>query len=534
MEFINAGISFDSSGIQAGMKEAATAIVKGGEQIGNAAQGAATKSDFAFKSLAQAYRQTSKDAQFLAETQGINSKAFLDAAVQAGQYKNKLDDINLVIGALGADKPVLQATLNLAQGIAGGFAAAQGAVAMFGGKSKEVDEALKKVNGSLALLQGLTALTGLPDAWKGFATTLNTKVIPALTTTRGLMMTMGIGALVVVVGYLANAWMNAAEKQEKAIQAQKDLKENLKKSQDIIDDYTLTEKQKAIKKEKEDYDTLIRENAKRRQAVKTYYNQLGQEVIDYEAEAKTDRKKEYAERELIEKTHRQNLLDIETKFAPKKEKDEKIKKAKTDFEEIIPKKGLDLQLPTKMEESMKNSGLGGASDWFIQKTDAMRDSFSRFKEDIWLIGSEIKNAFKDLIGPAFEEFGTLVGQSLAGADADFAKAGLRFIGSLAGTVGKGLIAMGIPLMAAMTTFSEGLALVGAGTALMALSGAMGVAAGGGPAAPSSGGSGGGNGGSVNAGTFQPQTSFFSATGILYGNDMLLAIQKSNQKMQRVK
>jgi len=330
MEFINAGISFDSSGIQAGMKEAATAIVKGGEQIGNAAQGAATKSDFAFKSLAQAYRQTSKDAQFLAETQGINSKAFLDAAVQAGQYKNKLDDINLVIGALGADKPVLQATLNLAQGIAGGFAAAQGAVAMFGGKSKEVDEALKKVNGSLALLQGLTALTGLPDAWKGFATTLNTKVIPALTTTRGLMMTMGIGALVVAVGFLANAWMNAAEKQEKAIQAQKDLKENLKKSQDIIDEYTLTEKQKAIKKENEDYDALIRENAKRRQAVKTHYDQMGREVIDYEAEAKTDRKKEYAERELIEKTHRQNLADIETKFAPKKEKDEKIKKAKAE------------------------------------------------------------------------------------------------------------------------------------------------------------------------------------------------------------
>jgi hypothetical protein len=158
MEFINAGISFDSSGIQAGMKEAATAIVKGGEEIGNAAQGAATKSDFAFKSLAQAYRQSSKDAQYLAETQGITSSAFLEAATKAGQYKNKLDDVKLAVNALGADKPVLQSTLNLAQGIAGGFAAAQGAMALFGGKSKEVDEALKKVQGSLALLQGLQAV----------------------------------------------------------------------------------------------------------------------------------------------------------------------------------------------------------------------------------------------------------------------------------------------------------------------------------------------------------------------------------------
>jgi hypothetical protein len=533
MEFINAGISFDSSGIQAGMKEAATAIVKGGEQIGNAAQGAATKSDFAFKSLAQAYRQTSKDAQFLAETQGINSKAFLDAAVQAGQYKNKLDDINLVIGALGADKPVLQATLNLAQGIAGGFAAAQGAVAMFGGSSKEVDEALKKVNGSLALLQGLTALTGLPDAWKGFATTLNTKVIPALTTTRGLMMTMGIGALVVAVGFLANAWMNETEKQEKAVEAQKKYNEEIKKAKDIIDEYTLTEKEKAINAENEKYNAAIAALAKTRQAVKTHYDQIGREVIDYEAEAKTDRKKEYAEAEKIEKAHRQNLLDIESKFAPKKEKDEKIKKAKVDFEEIMPKKGIDLQLPTKMEESMKNSGLGKASEWFISKTDAMRDSLQRFKEDVWIVGVEIKTAFKDMIGPAIGDFAVMLGQKMAGAEVSFADAAKGFIGTLAGTIGKGLIAIGVPLLATFATAGEGLAFIAAGSALMALSGAMGVSSGGGASASTSNNSSGGYSGG-GAASFQPQTSFFSATGILYGNDMLLAIQKSNQKMQRVK
>ena len=189
MEFINAGITFDGSGVQAGMKDAADAIKKGGEEIGKAANDAATKSDFAFKSLTQAYRQTNKDAQLLAETQGVNSKAFLDAAAKAGQYKNRLDDVNLAVNALAADKPVLQSTLNLAQGIAGGFAAAQGAMALFGGKSKEVDEALKKVQGSLALLQGLQAVAGLADAWAAFSIVLKTQVIPALMTTRGILIT---------------------------------------------------------------------------------------------------------------------------------------------------------------------------------------------------------------------------------------------------------------------------------------------------------------------------------------------------------
>ena len=92
------------------------------------------------------------------------------------------------------------------------------------------------------------------------------------------------------------------------------------------------------------------------------------------------------------------------------------------------------------------------------------------------------------------------------------------------------------MIGAIATAGEGFALIAAGTALMALSGAVGASAGSGGKSSSVGSASGGGGysGASAGGTFQPQTSFFSATGILYGNDMLLAIQKSNQKMQRVK
>lgn len=534
MEFINAGITFDGSGVQAGMKDAADAIKKGGEEIGKAANDAATKSDFAFKSLTQAYRQTAKDAQFLAETQGINSKAFIDAATKAGQYKNALDDVNIVVNAMSADKPVLQATLNLAQSLSGGFAAAQGAMAMFGGKSKEVDEALKKVQGSLALLQGLTALSGLQDAWKGFTITLNTKVIPALTTTKGLMMSMGIGALVIAIGYLVNAWMDASAAQEKAIENQKHLKEEIAKSKNIIEEYVLSEKELAIKAENDKYKAVIEAHKKTLQGVKTHYDQLGRVVIDYEAEAKTDRKKEYAEWEKIEKAHKQNLADIDKKFAPKEKKTTKAKfeALPIAFDEILPKKGINLEVGLKMESAIKNSGLQGASQWFINTTENMKQSMTSFRESTLQVFDEISAKFEDFAKEGFAKFGEAIGQQLMGAKGAVDQAAWGIVASFASIVGQTFIAVGTAAAAA-GAWTKAAAMIGAGVAIMAIAGAAGAAAGSAPGG-SGGGGGGGYSGASSNGTFQPQTSFFSATGILYGNDMLLAIQKSNQKMQRVK
>lgn len=513
MEFINTGITFDGSGVQAGMKEASDAIKKGGEQIAGAAETAAAKSDFAFKSLTQAYRQTSKDAQFLAETQGISSKAFLEAATKAGQYKNKLDDVKLAVDALGADKPVLQSTLNLAQGIAGGFAAAQGAMALFGGKSKEVDEALKKVQGSLALLQGLQAVAGLADAWTAFSVVLKTNVIPALMTTRGILMTTGIGAIAAVVGYLAYKWVEESEAQERATEAHKKFLEAHFKGAA----FDLETQRISIEALEDSLD-------KRQQLETNSYNKSLQELGQQRAKEEITIQQYNSRALALQKAHNSKLKSIRDEWNKEHPVAANIVRKETQIQEIGRNFSDGNIIPPLHIEG---------ADMAQKKIEGVTGSLTRLQEMAWLVGDEIKSAFKDLIVPAFEEFGTLAGQSLAGAEVDFAKAGMKFIGSLAGTVGKGLIAMGVPLMAAITTFSEGLALVGAGTALMALSGAMGVAAGGGATAPSGGSSSGGYSGG-GAASFQPQTSFFSATGILYGNDMLLAIQKSNQKMQRVK
>lgn len=513
MEFINAGITFDGSGVQAGMKDAADAIKKGGEEIGKAANDAATKSDFAFKSLTQAYRQTAKDAQFLAETQGINSKAFIDAATKAGQYKNKLDDVNLAVNALAADKPVLQSTLNLAQGIAGGFAAAQGAMALFGGKSKEVDEALKKVQGSLALLQGLQAVAGLADAWTAFSVVLKTQVIPALMTTRGILITTGIGAIAAIVGYLAYKWVEEKNAQEAATEAHKEfLKAHFKDAEFAQETQKLL-----IDSEKDSLSKRLRlqDAANLKEQTDLTKNFTNKEITQQQYNSRM---------QALEIANQAKLAEIRNNWAkehPLKREDQQIINIKRKGGGLLP---TDLMTPP-----LKLEG----ADLAMQQVERLTKSFTIFGNVIQLTADEFTSALKDQMGGALASFGSMVGEYLAGADVSFAEAGLRFIATLASTIGKGLIAIGLPMIATGTGSAEGFALIAAGTALMALSGAVGASAGGAKSS-SVGTSGGGYSGGSFGGTFQPQTSFFSATGILYGNDMLLAIQKSNQKMQRVK
>jgi hypothetical protein len=511
MEFINAGISFDSSGIQAGMKEAATAIVKGGEQIGNAAQGAATKSDFAFKSLAQAYRQTSKDAQLLAETQGVNSAAFLEAARTAGQYKNKLDDVNVITKALGADKPMLQATLNLAQGLAGGFAAAQGAVALFGGKSKEVDETLKKVQGSLALLQGLQAVAGLADAWTAFSVVLKTNVIPALMTTRGILMTTGIGAIAAIVGYLAYKWVEESEAQERATEAHKKFLEAHFKGAA----FDLETQRISIEALEDSLD-------KRQQLETNSYNKSLQELGQQRAKEEITIQQFNSRALALQKAHNSKLKSIRDEWIKEHPVAANIVRKETQIQEIQGR-GF-FQMPTFAPEKLPPI----IGDNFLQDTGKRFNSLKQLAFDV---SDEIGDKFKDLAQNKLAEVGIMIGQSLMGAETDLTKSAWGIVSAFATVLGQSFISIGTLSLAA-GNYAKGAAMIAAGVGIMAIAGAAGAASSGGSSGSSAGA--GGYSGATGVNTFQPQTSFFSATGILYGNDMLLAIQKSNQKMQRVK
>jgi hypothetical protein len=83
---------------------------------------------------------------------------FRAMAQQAGALQDQIGDTQSQIRALASDTKNLDAGVAAVQGLAGGFAAAQGAVALFGSENEELNKVLVKVNGAMAVLQGIQAL----------------------------------------------------------------------------------------------------------------------------------------------------------------------------------------------------------------------------------------------------------------------------------------------------------------------------------------------------------------------------------------
>lgn len=96
------------------------------------------------------------------EAAGVDqgSKEFVKLTAAAAQAKNRMDDLNDSIRALNPEGK-FAAFAKLGGTIASGFQAAQGAAALFGGESKELEKTLLKVQAATALSQGIQGLTDI-------------------------------------------------------------------------------------------------------------------------------------------------------------------------------------------------------------------------------------------------------------------------------------------------------------------------------------------------------------------------------------
>ena len=174
-----------------------------------------------FKSLKQELRSIEQQLNQMAESGDTGSEAFRKLQQRAGQVKDQIGDTKNAIKALSSDTFKLDAFSQAAQGIAGGFAAAQGAMALFGSENKAVEEAIKKTQGAMALLQGVTAITNILQKDSAFSLLFLGKAQQANTVategaavaTKGFskaLIATGIGAIVVLIGTLVAYWDDLA------------------------------------------------------------------------------------------------------------------------------------------------------------------------------------------------------------------------------------------------------------------------------------------------------------------------------------
>lgn len=186
--------------------------------------------DNSVKSLRQQLKDATANVAIMADKFGATSKEAINAAKRAAELKDRIGDAKALTDAFNPDAKFKAVASSLA-GVAGGFSALQGAMALFGSENKDVEKALLKVNAAMALSQGLQAVGESIDSFRQLgavikSTTTFQELNNAATKTaavvqrafgvatvetstgfkvlKGAIVATGIGALVVALGAVIN------------------------------------------------------------------------------------------------------------------------------------------------------------------------------------------------------------------------------------------------------------------------------------------------------------------------------------------
>lgn len=173
--------------------------------------------------------------QLKAEMAGleIGSAEFTKMAQRAGQLEDAIGDANAAVKAFNPEAK-FQAFAGVLGGVANGFSAAQGAMALFGSESEDINKIMVQTQGAIALATGVNGLLGMKDAFIILGNVIKTQVVTAFATMRAAIISTGILALVAVIGTLIYSWIQEKEANEEATKELKRFGEENKRIQDEV------------------------------------------------------------------------------------------------------------------------------------------------------------------------------------------------------------------------------------------------------------------------------------------------------------
>jgi hypothetical protein len=116
-------------------------------------------------SLKKQLREAQAEVMALSEKFGATSVEAVNAAKKAAELRDRIGDAKALTDAFNPDAKFKALTSSLS-GVAGGFGAVQGAMALFGSESENVQKTLLKVQSAMALSQGLQAVGESIDSFK--------------------------------------------------------------------------------------------------------------------------------------------------------------------------------------------------------------------------------------------------------------------------------------------------------------------------------------------------------------------------------
>jgi hypothetical protein len=203
----------------------------------------------AFKSLEEQLNETKKELLDLAAAGKQNTKEFQDLSAKAGSLKRDIEGVEQAIDRYSkAGSAGLAAVGQAAQLMAGGFAIAQGAAALFGDENEDLQKTMMKVQASIALVTGVQQVAELLNrnsvittkamtlAQSLYSAAVGTST-GALKAFRIAMVSTGIGAFVVALGLAAEAMGLFSSKTEDEVENQKDIKRALNETVGTLEFY---------------------------------------------------------------------------------------------------------------------------------------------------------------------------------------------------------------------------------------------------------------------------------------------------------
>jgi hypothetical protein len=211
-------------------------------------------------SLKKQLREAQAEVSMLSDKFGATSKEAIEAAKRAAELRDRIGDAKALTEAFNPDAKFKALSSSLS-GVAGGFAAIQGAIGLFGAESKELEKQLLKVQSALALSQGLQSIGESIDAFRNLGAVIETTTVfqkanaAANAVTSATLRALGIAAettaisfrvlktaiaatgilaAVVVISELVTALIDWADTTDETTKANKKLNDELERQNEIL------------------------------------------------------------------------------------------------------------------------------------------------------------------------------------------------------------------------------------------------------------------------------------------------------------
>ncbi len=199
--------------------------------MANTVIGASVQVEFqSVGSMRKAIKEATSELIAMQEQFGKTSPQAIAAAQRIAQLKDRIQDAKEQADLFDPGKK-FQAFANAASTVASGFSAVQGAMALVGQESEDLQKTLVKVQGAMALAQGLSAVK---DAGKAFDE-MKVVAVNAFRAIKGAIGSTGIGLLVIALGTVVAYWDDIKEAVTGVSEELKKQREDLKKTVEVED-----------------------------------------------------------------------------------------------------------------------------------------------------------------------------------------------------------------------------------------------------------------------------------------------------------